>query len=105
MLLIIKLLFRSHVVEIKRPDVPNKFLIFVQHLQETIKIIIAILRADVNCVLQLLHHVVAGDLPDVSEVHAASIFRVDVCRLVKMKAARTSEMSATLPATEDGGSI
>jgi hypothetical protein len=37
---------------------------------------------DVNSVLGLLHHVVVGSVVDVSEVHSASIFRVEVCRLV-----------------------
>jgi hypothetical protein len=37
---------------------------------------------DVKYVLKLFHRVVVGDVAEVSEVHAASIFRVDVCRLV-----------------------
>jgi hypothetical protein len=39
-----------------------------------------IIHAD--SVLGLLQHVVVGDVADVSEVHAASTFRVKVCRLV-----------------------
>jgi hypothetical protein len=36
----------------------------------------------VNSVLALLHRVVVGDVASVSEVRAASIFRVEVCMLV-----------------------
>jgi hypothetical protein len=36
----------------------------------------------VNSVHRLLHHVVMGDVANVSEVQAASIFMVEVCRLV-----------------------
>jgi hypothetical protein len=36
-----------------------------------------------NCVLGLLHRVVVGDVADVLEVHAASMFRVDMCVLVR----------------------
>jgi hypothetical protein len=39
---------------------------------------------DVNSVLGLLHRVVVGDVTDVSDVHVASIFRVDVCRLMSL---------------------
>jgi hypothetical protein len=35
-----------------------------------------------NSVLGLLHRVVVGDIADVSDVLAASIFKVQVCRLV-----------------------
>jgi hypothetical protein len=37
---------------------------------------------DVNSVLGLLHRVNVGDVSDVSEVYATSIFRADVCRLL-----------------------
>jgi hypothetical protein len=37
------------------------------------------LIGDVNCVLGLLHRVVMGDVAEVSEVRAASIFRIAVC--------------------------
>jgi hypothetical protein len=36
----------------------------------------------INPVHRLLHRLVMGDVVDVSEVHAASIFLVEVCRLV-----------------------
>jgi hypothetical protein len=36
----------------------------------------------VNSVLGLLYHVNVGDVADISEVHALSIFSVEVCRLV-----------------------
>jgi hypothetical protein len=35
-----------------------------------------------HSVLGLLHHVDMGDVVDVPGVHAASIFRVNVCRLM-----------------------
>jgi hypothetical protein len=37
---------------------------------------------DVNYVLGLLHSMIVGDVPDLSEVHAASIFKVEVCRFM-----------------------
>jgi hypothetical protein len=37
---------------------------------------------DVGCVLGLLHRVDVGNVADVSEVHAPSIFSVEVWRLV-----------------------
>jgi hypothetical protein len=40
------------------------------------------LLIEVNSVLGLLHRVVVGDVVDVSEVHAGSIFIVEVCRLM-----------------------
>jgi hypothetical protein len=40
------------------------------------------LITDVNYVLGFLHFVVVDDVADVSKVHAASIFRVEVCVLV-----------------------
>lgn len=40
------------------------------------------LSFDVNYVLGLLHRMVVEDGTDISEVHYASIFRVEVCRLV-----------------------
>jgi hypothetical protein len=51
---------------------------------------------DVDFVLGLLHRVDVSDAADVSKVHAASIFRVEVCRLMslcsiyRMKHLRTS---------------
>jgi hypothetical protein len=39
---------------------------------------------DVDSVRELLHRVVVGDIATVSEVHAASIFKVEVCRLVSL---------------------
>jgi hypothetical protein len=36
---------------------------------------------DVNSVLGLLHHVDIGDVASVSDVHAATIFMVKMCRL------------------------
>jgi hypothetical protein len=37
---------------------------------------------DVDSVVGLLHHVNVGDAADISEVCAASIFSVEVCRLM-----------------------
>jgi hypothetical protein len=37
---------------------------------------------DVESVLELLHSVVVGDIATVSESNAASILRIEVCRLV-----------------------
>lgn len=79
-------------VEIKQPDVLNKFSRFPKHLEEKT----TILRADVNSILELLQRVATGDVPDVSGVHVASNFKVDVCRVVKIGASCTSEMSATM---------
>jgi hypothetical protein len=36
------------------------------------------LIVDIKSILELLHYEVAGDAADVSDVHAASIFRVEV---------------------------
>lgn len=41
---------------------------------------------DVNFVLGLLHRAVLGDVADVSEVHVASIFRVEVLYVLPIKA-------------------
>jgi hypothetical protein len=38
----------------------------------------------VDSVLRLLHCVDMGNGAHISEIHAASIFRVEVCRLVSM---------------------
>jgi hypothetical protein len=35
--------------------------------------------------LGLLHHVDVGDVADVSDVRAASVFRVEICRLVSLR--------------------
>jgi uncharacterized Tic20 family protein len=42
------------------------------------------LIVDVNFVFVLLHHVVLGDVADVSEINAISIFRIRICRLVSL---------------------
>jgi hypothetical protein len=39
---------------------------------------------DNNSVLGLLHRVDVGDVADASEVHASSIFRIEVCSLVSL---------------------
>jgi hypothetical protein len=39
-------------------------------------------RTDTHSVLGLIHHVNVDDADDILEEYAASIFRVEVCRLV-----------------------
>jgi hypothetical protein len=39
---------------------------------------------DGDFVREFLHHMVVGDTATVSEAHAASIFRVEVCRLISL---------------------
>jgi hypothetical protein len=40
---------------------------------------------DVNSVLGLLYSMVFADISDVSEVYSASIFKVEVCRIVTFR--------------------
>jgi hypothetical protein len=44
------------------------------------------MSTDVNSVLELLRRVDVSEVANVSEVHAASIFMVDVCRLESFRA-------------------
>jgi hypothetical protein len=67
------ILFRTH------GNYPRNQLLQFQH-----RIIITIKTKENldNSVLGLLHRVVVGDIANISEALSASIFRVEVCRLV-----------------------
>jgi hypothetical protein len=93
-------LLGSHVVEIKRPDILNKFLTSVQHLEGKTETATAILSA----AFEVLLRVVVVDVPGVSEVNASSIFTAVTRRIVKIRTVRASKIS-TFATTEDGGGI
>jgi hypothetical protein len=54
-------------------------------------------NSDVDSVVVLLHHVDEGNIADVYEVHAASIFRLKVSKLSQ----HTSKLLATLPISKE----
>jgi hypothetical protein len=52
-------------------------------------------KSDINSVLGLLQRVAVGYIVDISEVHSASIIRVEVTNNLKTEAIRIFETSAT----------
>jgi hypothetical protein len=58
--------------------------LYLQSIQELIQSFVNIIFTNVVSVLKLLHCVDLSNVSSTSAVHAASIFRIEMCRLVSL---------------------